>query len=286
MGAAIAQRLQEVGHEVTVWNRTADKTAPLAKAGIKLATTPAELASAVETIITILTNAEAQQAVYGGPKGVLAGTITGKLIIDMSTVQPADEQALADKVRGKQAAFVECPVGGTVTPARQGKLLGLVGGEKADVARAKPLLEQMCRRFEHIGPVGAGASMKLAINLPLLVAYQALGEAYVLIRHLGLDPKWAMELFSDTSGAPNILKTRGPVVAEALAGGAGIPPAFNVDSIRKDLRTMLAEAKVRGADLPLVERTLAVFDDASKEGWGDRDGSSLPSYWPKRTAKR
>jgi 3-hydroxyisobutyrate dehydrogenase len=124
--------------------------------------------------------------------------------------------------------------------------------------------------------------MKLAINLPLMVAYQALGEAYVLCRHLGADPKWLMELFADTSGAPNVLKTRGPAVAEALAGGPGIATAFDIDSIRKDLRTMIAEAKVLGATLPLTERTLAVFDEASKDGWGDRDGSTLPSYWPKR----
>ena len=165
----------------------------------------------------------------------------------MSTVQPADIAALAAKVRAKGACFVECPVGGTTGPARQGKLLGLAGGNGADVARARAILDQLCRRVEHVGPVGAGASMKLAINLPLLVAYQALGEAYVLCRHLGADPKWLMELFADTSGAPNVLKTRGPAVAEALAGGPGIAPAFDIDSIRKDLRTMIAEAKVLGA---------------------------------------
>jgi 3-hydroxyisobutyrate dehydrogenase len=282
MGAAIALRLIEVGHQVSVWNRTADKTAPLAAAGARVAATPSVLASEADVIITILTNAAAQSAVYEGPDGILAGKISSKLVIDMSTVQPAEVAALAARVRAKGACFVECPVGGTTGPARQGKLLGLAGGNAPDVARARAILDQLCRRVEHVGPVGAGASMKLAINLPLLVAYQALGEAYVLCRHLGADPKWLMELFADTSGAPNVLKTRGPAVAEALAGGNGIAPAFDVDSIRKDLRTMIAEAKVLGASLPLAERTLAVFDDASKDGWGGRDGSSLPSYWPKR----
>jgi 3-hydroxyisobutyrate dehydrogenase len=235
------------------------------------------LASAVEVIITILTNAEAQKAVYEGAQGIVAGDIAGKLVIDMSTVQPESQKALAAQVRAKNAAFVECPVGGTTGPARQGKLLGLAGGEPADFARAKPLLDQMCRRVEHIGAVGAGSSMKLAINLPLLVAYQALGEAYVLIRQLGHDPQWVMEFFSDTSGAPNVLKTRGPAVAEALAGGEGIAPAFDIDSIRKDLRTMLAEARALGAELPLVEKTLSIFDQAAKDGWGRRDGSTLPA---------
>lgn len=280
MGAAMGLRLMEVGHEVVVWNRTIEKTAPLTAAGATLAASPAELAGRVDTIITIVTNAEAQNAIFDGPQGVLAADLRGRMVLDMSTVQPHEEVALAAKVRAAGAAFVECPVGGTTGPARQGKLIGLVGGDAPDVARIKPLLDQLCRRVEHVGPVGAGASMKLAINLPLLVAYQAIGEAYTLCRHLGLDTTALMELFSDTSGGANILKVRGPAIAAALSGGAPIPPAFDVDSIRKDLRTMVAEAKSRGASLPLAERTLAIFDDASKDGWGDRDGSALPAYWP------
>ena len=185
MGSAIAARLMEVGHEVTVWNRSGDKAKPLAAAGAKVAANPAELATQVEAIVTILTNRDAIAAVYEGPTGLLAGTIKGKLVIDMSTVQPETEVALAEKVRAKGAVFVECPVGGTVGPAREGKLLGVAGGTAEDFARAKPLLAQMCRRVEHVGPVGAGSSMKLALNLPLMVYYQALGESYVLCRHLG-----------------------------------------------------------------------------------------------------
>jgi 3-hydroxyisobutyrate dehydrogenase len=275
----------EVGHEVTVWNRSGDKAKPLAAAGAKVAANPAELATQVEAIVTILTNRDAIAAVYEGAGGLLAGTIKGKLVIDMSTVQPETEVALAEQVRAKGAVFVECPVGGTVGPAREGKLLGVAGGTAEDFARAKPLLAQMCRRVEHVGPVGAGSSMKLALNLPLMVYYQALGESYVLCRHLGLDPKWLMEFLTDTSGAPNILKVRGAKIADALAGGDAGPPAFDVDSIRKDLATMVAEGKTRGASLPLAERTLAVYDEAAKDGWGKRDGASLPAYWPTRSSR-
>lgn len=280
MGAEIGRRLIEVGHDLTVWNRTADKCLPLVAAGAHQAATPAALAGRVDTIITIVTNAEALEGIYGGPDGVLAADLAGRLVIEMSTVQPSDEIALSQRVRAKGASFVECPVGGTTGPARQGRLLGLAGGEAADIARARPLLDQMCRRVEHVGPVGAGASMKLAINLPLLVAYQALGEAYVLCRHLGLDNTQLMELFADTSGGPNVLKVRGPAIAAALSGAEPGPPAFDIDSIRKDLRTMLAEAHGRGASLPLVERTLAIYDDAARQGWGNRDGSWLPAFWP------
>ena len=284
MGSAIAARLIEVGHEVTVWNRSADKVEPLVAAGAKAAAAAAELATQVEAIVTILTNRDAIAAVYEGAGGLLAGTVKGKLFVEMSTLQPQTEVALAEKVRAKGAIFVECPVGGTVGPAREGKLLGVAGGKPEDFAVAKPLLAQMCRRVEHVGPVGAGSSMKLALNLPLLVYYQALGESYVLCRHLGLDPKWLMEFLTDTSGAPNILKVRGAKIAAALSGGDVGPPAFDVNSIRKDLATMVAEGKTRGATLPLAERTLAVYDEAAKEGWGKRDGASLPAYWPMRSS--
>jgi 3-hydroxyisobutyrate dehydrogenase len=285
MGGAIGARLLELGHELTVWNRTAERTRALAEAGATVAPTPSALAARAETIITILTDAAAIEAVYGGADGLLAHGLSGKTIVEMSTVRPETEVALAARVRARGGAFVECPVGGTTGPARQGKLLGLAGGDAADVARARPLLEQLCRRVEHVGPVGAGASLKLAINLPLLVFYQVLGEAVTLCRHLGHDPQWLMELLADTSGGPNVLKVRGPAIGRALAGEDPGPPTFDTDLIRKDLRTMLAEAEARGADLPLVRRTLAIYDEAAAAGWGARDGAMLPAWWPGRAGR-
>jgi 3-hydroxyisobutyrate dehydrogenase len=283
MGAAMAERLLDQGHSLVVWNRTAEKAQPLAARGTTLAASPAALAQEAEVILTILSDAAAIEQVYGGAEGILAADLTGKLVLEMSTVRPETQVALAGRVRARGGAHVECPVGGTTGPARQGKLLGLAAGEAADVARARPILDDLCRRVEHVGPVGAGASMKLAINLPLLVYYQALGEALTLCRHLGHDPAWLIELLADTSGAPTMLKTRGPSIALALAGGDPKPPTFDVDLIRKDLRTMLEEARSRGTDLPVVARALEVYDGASAAGWGDRDAATLPSYWPGRS---
>src|SRR5437764_7573572 len=246
MGAAIAQRLMEVGHEVTVWNRNPEKVRPVAKAGAAVATTAMELAQKAEALIAIVTHAAAIDAVYSGASGLLAPDVRGKLFIEMSTVQPHTEVALAEKVRAKGAALVEWPVGGSTGPARQGKLIGLMGAESADAARARPILEQLCRRLEHCGSVGAGSVMKLTINMPLMIYWQALGEALALCRPLGLDPARIMDLLSDTSGGPNVLKVRGPAVAEMLKGAGGGPVTFDIDSAIKDLRTMLAEAKARG----------------------------------------
>lgn len=284
MGAAMAARLLACGHEVGVWNRTREKTRELAAAGAIVATSPQALSSAVEVVVTMLTDATAIDAAYRGPEGLLAGNVRGKLFIDMSTVRPEVEQALAASVKAKGAALIECPVGGTVGPAREGKLFGFIGGEPADVERARPLLADLCRRVEHVGPVGAGASLKLAINLPLLVYYQALGEALSLCRSLNVEPARLIDIFADTSGGPNMLKVRGPTIAAALSGAQTSPVTFDVELIRKDMRTMLDEAAGLGVRLPLTACALACYDDAAREGLGASDATMLPAHWLRRGA--
>jgi 3-hydroxyisobutyrate dehydrogenase len=278
MGFAIAQRLREVGHGVTVWNRSPEKARPLADAGTKVAATPAALAAACEAIITMLTDEAAIDAVYGGPSGLLSADVRGKLFIDMSTVRPATEIALSEKVRANGAAFVECPVGGSTGPARQGQLIGLVGAEPADFERARPIIEQMCRRIEHCGPVGNGAVVKLAINLPLMISWPAYGEAFALCREVGFDPKRLVDLFSDTSGATTALKLRVNAVISMLGGGDPGGVTFDIDSSVKDLRAMVAEGKARGLDLQLVERTLACYEEAAKSGWGPREIAGIAVF--------
>ncbi len=282
MGAAMTLRLMDVGHELTVWNRTPEKTKSLAAAGAKVAATPAALTGAVELIITMLTDDKAIEAMYHGPQGLLAGDAKGRLFVEMSTVRPEVEIALSARVKQKGGALVDCPVGGTVGPARDGKLFGFVGGSDADVARAKPVLDQLTRRLEHVGPVGAGARMKLAINLPLMVYWQAFSEALALCAPLKLDPDRLISIFSETSGGPNVLKARGPAVAAGLRGQDSGPVTFDVNLICKDLSVMIAEGKSLGIDLPVSQRALACFEEAAQEGMGPRDGALLPARFVKR----
>ena len=282
MGAAIGQRLMSLGHELAVWNRTGEKTRPLAAGGARVAATPLQLAASSETIITILTDAGAIDAAYRGKDGLLSGNVSGRLFIEMSTVRPGTESALAADVRRKGAAMVECPVGGTVGPAKDGKLFGFVGGDAADFTRARPLLEQMCRRIEHVGPVGAGASMKLAINLPLLVFWQAFGEALALCRSLGLDAARIVDIFADTSGGPNVLKGRAAALTAALQGKDVGPITVDVDAMRKDLRTMVEEARSLGTTLPVTSSALQCYDEASRAGLGKGDITTIPVRWMKQ----
>ena len=282
MGSALAARLMEVGHEVFVWNRSADKAKPLADAGAKVVESPAALAGACEAVLTILTDGKAIDDVYNGPNGLLSGDVKGKLLIEMSTVAPKVETDLAPKVRARGASFVECPVGGSTTPARKGQLLGLMGAEPDDAKRALPILEKLCRKVEHCGPVGAGSAMKLAINLPLMVAWQAYGEAFAIARSVGWDAKRLVDLFVESNGGNKALTARAEMIAKMLDGKDPGATTFSIANGLKDLRTMVAAGEALGADMLATKAALAGFEDAVAHGQGGGDGAQMTAYWSSR----
>jgi 3-hydroxyisobutyrate dehydrogenase len=279
MGGNIAARLIEVGHKIAVCNRTPDKAKPLADQGAAVASSPAELARQCDAVITILTDGGAIDDVYNGPNGLLSGEVKGKLFIEMSTVPPKVETDLAAKVRAKGASLVECPVGGSTAPARQGKLLGLMGAEPADAARALPVLEQLCRKVEHCGPVGAGSAMKLAINLPLMVAWQAYGEAFAIARSVGWDAKRLVDLFVESNGGNKALTARAEMIVQMLQDKDPGPTTFSIANGMKDLRTMVATGEALGADMRATKAALSGFEDAVQHGQGGGDGSKMAVYW-------
>jgi 3-hydroxyisobutyrate dehydrogenase len=285
MGSSIAQRLMAVGHEVGVWNRDTTKTKPLTEAGAKLFASPAELVSGCEAVVVMLLNDAATEAVYRGPNGILKAELAGKLVIDMSTVRPDTMVSIGTAVTSQSAAFVECPVGGSTAPAKDGKLFGLAGGTKADVARAMPILEQLCRRIEHVGELGAGATMKLAINLPLLVYWQALGEALTICKPLNLPADRLIDILSDTAGTPTAMKGRGPSIAKVLGGAPMGETAFAVSAAKKDLATAVAFGQSIHASLPVTASALACFDEAEAAGLGDADATAVPVHWARKNNK-
>jgi len=281
MGAAMALRLMEVGHALTVWNRSPEKAKPVTDAGAKLVSSPEDVAEHSDAIITMLTDADAIDHVYNGEHGLLAGDVKGKLFIEMSTVRPDVQVTLARVVRARGGRYVECPVSGTTGPARQGKLFGFMGAEAGDAALAKPILDQLCRRLEHVGPVGNAALAKLTVNMPLMIYYQALGEALAMARPLGIEPERMMDIFSDTSGGANVLKTRGPVLAKMMRG-EDVPVMFPLEGCIKDLHSMQAEGKARGLTLPLVQMTLACMEESASRGLAAKEVGSHSVYWSKK----
>jgi 3-hydroxyisobutyrate dehydrogenase len=284
MGSSIAQRLISVGHEVGVWNRNSAKTKPLIDAGAKLFASAAELMAGCDVVIVMLLNDAATEAVYRGPSGILTSKLAGKLVIDMSTVRPDTMKSNGSSVLQQGAAFVECPVGGSTGPAKEGKLFGLVGGAKADITRAMPVLEQLCRRIEDVGALGSGATMKLAVNLPLLVYWQALGEALAICKPLNLPADRLIDILSDTAGTPTAMKGRGAAIARVLGGAPMGEAAFGLSAAKKDLATAIQFGASIQAELPVTASALACFEEAEAAGLGDADATAVSVRWTQRPA--
>jgi len=200
-------------------------------------------------------------------------------------VPPEVSVELAPKVRAKGAAFIECPVSGSTAPARQGKLLGLIGAEPADADRAKPIFDAICRRTLRAGPVGSGAVLKLAVNLPLMIYWQALGEQLAMVEPLGIEPAALLDFMSETSGAATVLKQRMPGIVAKLKNEKSNIATFNLDGGIKDVKAMLDEAGKRGIDLPLLQRTLGCYEEARATIGGNDEVSNVSVYWANRGKK-
>lgn len=274
MGTAIATRLVELGHAVSVWNRTAAGMNRAVAAGATGVESLGELVRGATVLISSLTDKAALDGLVDQEAGLLASGIEGKLWIEMSTLLPDQQQALAARAEAVGCHYLECPVGGTVGPALKGALLGMAGGSAAAWERGRPILEGLCKRVEHLGPVGSGSAMKLAVNLPLALYWASLGEALSLLKGSGIAPGVAASIMSDSSAGPAVLKNRLDVVVKTL-GGEDQPGTFDINGLRKDLLLALEWGGRGGATMTLAEAALDLYDAAVAQDLGGFDGSSL-----------
>lgn len=278
MGTAIATRLMDQGHDVVVWNRTAERTEEIAGKGAATVASPATLAADCEAVIVMVYDDKAVTAVYQGEDGLLSGPLNGKPVILMSTTSPATAREVAERVAARGGAHVECPVGGTVPPALKGELLGLAGGDADALEKAMPVLKDLCRRVEHTGAAGTGAAMKLAINLPLIAYWEALAEALSFARAESVERTVAGSLMADSSGAIKVAPPRIPNIIEAIDGDLPETGFFTVAAMAKDLRLMRSVAKQEGFTIPVAEAAMSVYDAAEKDGFGARDGTMISAW--------
>ncbi len=286
MGTAMVSRLIEQGRSLVVWDRDPSRAKDLTAVGARWATTAAQVAAEASIIMTSLPDAKALDEVFNGPSGLLSGTPAGKLFVEMSTVTPTTILALDAKIRAKGASFMDCPIGGTVGPAREGRLTGMAGGDPADFQKVEPVLKQLCRRVDYLGKVGSGSAMKLAVNLPLSIYWEVLGEALVMCRDAGIDTEKMFEVLAESSGGPNALRSRIPRLVGEIDKDNVIAPSFDIDGVRKDLRTMLQFAGEMGCELPMTSAALHCYDIASQDGWGPRDETAMAVYRLKQSQRK
>lgn len=271
MGSRIARRLLDAGHELVVWNRTAEKAAPLVEAGAFAAATPGQAAERAEAVITTVADPAALQAVTDGPDGVAAGA-EGSTVIEMSTVGPAAVSRLAS-VLPEGASLLDAPVLGSRAEAESGSLRIFVGGPAELVERWTPMLSVLGLPL-HAGPLGFGAAAKLVANTTLVGTIGVLGEALALAEGLGLSRETAFEVLSATPLAAQAERRRAAVEAGEY------PPRFALYLARKDAQ-LVVEA---GRDLHLTEAARAWLAEADEAGWGDQDYSAVLAWILRRAS--
>ena len=286
MGAAMGTRLMEKKHKLTVWNRTTRKTKPLVDAGAARAETPADLFEGNDVVISITIDDKAAKSIYEGRGGLLSGNLKGKLVIEMSTLMPETTRRLEKQVKTAGGAFVECPVGGSTTPALTGNLIGMVGSTPAAFKRAKPILDHLCRRVDRVGAVGAGTTMKLAINLPLLAYWEALGEALALTESAGIKRAVAADILADSSGAAKVAPARLPWILDAIGGKFPKVAPFEMTGGAKDAAQMVALARANGFEVPVINATRKAYKEAASGAWGARDFALLSAWRVAQSKKR
>ena len=273
MGAAMAARLIEQGFELTVWNRTPERAAPLLALGAQQANSPREVAANCDLLISVLSDDEAALSVYTADDGLLDAPPRGKLFIDMSTLRPETVVLIAGKATELGAAFLDSPVAGTIAPARDGQLIALVGGELKDLERARPVLDVLCRRIIHVGAQGQGALMKLVINLPLGVYWQALTEAIALGHAGGLSMDLMLDTISNSGASLAALPGQIPTILDP-----SISAKFDVETMRKDLTYVVAAAAAAGIDAPAASAALATYGKAVVAGYAKADAVAIISH--------
>jgi 3-hydroxyisobutyrate dehydrogenase-like beta-hydroxyacid dehydrogenase len=268
MGAGIAGRLLDAGHELSVWNRTREKAEPLLARGAAWAGTPRELAERSEVVFTMLTAAPAVEAVCAGPDGLLAGLGEGKLYLDLSTIAPDESRALAERVAVTGALMLDAPVSGSVSTLAAGQMAVMVGGDRAAFERVLPLLEAIGPKVTYLGPNGSALLMKMAINVSLVVQGMSFCESIAMAEKAGIEREAAVDALLKSVIASPMLAYRGPMILE---GRMPETPFADVALQQKDQQLGLRLARELGTPLPFASLANEFLTACSAAGLGHKE---------------
>jgi 3-hydroxyisobutyrate dehydrogenase len=270
MGSRMATRLLGAGFPVTVYNRTAEKTRPLADAGAAVAKTPHDAAAGADVVIAMVSNDQISRDVWLGAQGAAAGLQGGAVCIESSTLSVGWVRELGAAVAARGAELLDAPVTGSKMHAGSGELTFLVGGSAAALEKARPVLAVMSKAILHIGPGGAGALTKLINNFMCGVQVASTAQALALIERSGLDVQKALTVL--TEGAPG-----SPLVKTMFARmtASDYTPNFFLELALKDLRYAIEEGKHFGLDVTTASSAAGVFERAVAAGHGHQDFSAV-----------
>ena len=270
MGAAMAGNLARAGFDVTAWNRTPGRAPELDELGVGRAATPADVAAASAIVVICVSDTPDVEAVLFGSDGLAAGARSGALVIDCSTISPAATRDFASRLGTSGVAMVDAPVSGGSEGAQKATLTIFVGGEAADVDRARPVLAALGKTITHVGPIGSGQAVKAVNQVMLAGTYLGVAEGIVLAMKSGLDVDQVVEALGGGAAQSWVLANRsGRMIANDY------PLGFKVALHRKDLGIALDLARELGADLPVAGLAAELESALMADGHSDDDMSAL-----------
>lgn len=267
MGRAMAMSLVKAGFQVSVYNRTRQRTIEFADIGCEVAATPRALAKMSDTVITMVSDPAAMQAIMEGPEGVFSAFSGGNTLVNMSTLSPDYTAGLAKKCFMAGVNFLDCPVSGSKGAAESGQLVILAGGDKAAVEKLSPVLKAMGRAVVYAGPVPAGTALKLCMNLILGQLNTALAESAALAQAQGIAPELIFETLSQN---PALNCGYFQFKKEKMLT-KHFPADFPLKHMLKDARYMLAEAAKKKLSLPVTAAVVSLMEKSYNSGYGEKD---------------
>jgi 3-hydroxyisobutyrate dehydrogenase len=270
MGRPMAKNLLKAGFEVTAYNRSPGPREELAEAGADVVTTPREAAAGAEAVITNVTDSPDVEAVILGPDGIVEGAAPGTIVIDMSTISPAVTRQIGAVLAERGVKMLDAPVSGGDQGAIAGTLAIMIGGDAADVEKARPLFEAMGQRITHCGPLGAGQTVKLANQVAITGALLGVCEALTFAQKNGVDPAVVIEAISAGAAGSWQLSNLGPRMLKR-----DFAPGFKVGLMRKDLRLAIESAQQQDASLPGVALVAQLFAGVAAAGLDEEGTQAL-----------
>jgi 3-hydroxyisobutyrate dehydrogenase-like beta-hydroxyacid dehydrogenase len=269
MGLPMARNVLDAGFPLTVFNRTPERCDPLVEAGATLAETPADLARASDVVITMVADGDAVRALLDGPDGMLAGAEPGLVLAEMSTIGPIAAREIAAHCAEHGVEMLDAPVSGSIAVATAGQLTLLVGGEEGPLERARPVLDAMSKAVLHLGPSGAGAAIKLSINLIIGATVQSVSEALVVAEASGIEREAAYDAIASSVVGSTFVDYK----RDAWLDPDGTPTAFTLDLMLKDLGLALELGEATG--VPLLATSAAVNGTTLAIGLEGGDGDQV-----------
>jgi len=270
MGGSMAANVARAGFEVSAWNRTPGRAAELGELGVRLVTSPAEVAATSEVVVTIVADTPDVEAVLFGEAGVAAGATPGSIVVDMSTIAPSATRDFAARLGARGVRMLDAPVSGGSEGAKKGSLSIFVGGDPADLERVRPVLASMGTTITHVGPIGAGQAVKAVNQVILAGAYLGVAEGIVLAIKAGLDVEQVVAALSGGAAQSWVLANRSGRMLDN-----DYPLGFKVALHRKDLGIALQLARETGTALPISALCEQIEAGLIGKGHGDDDVSAV-----------